>query len=166
MSGVLATLTDFYHTQMERQRNRPFLRGVMAACAVIAAADGEVTFAERVRVDQIFETLEQLKVFDPHEAVELFNEFTDAVLESPADGHAAALAAIEPLMRDAEAGPLLLRICLAVSEADGEPSLTDQIEIVSLCSRFGVDPPDCGLYIDMPVEEFLAAHPPKKFERA
>lgn len=166
MSGVLATLTDFYHTHMERQRNRPFLQGVMAACALVAAADGEVTFAERVRVDQIFATLDRLEPFDPHEAVDLFNEFTDTILENPADGHAAALAAIAPLAEDAEAGPLLLRICLAVSEADGEVSLTDQIEIVSLCSRFGIDPSDCGLYIDMPVDEFLAANPPKGVRQA
>jgi tellurite resistance protein len=50
---------------------------------------------------------------------------------------------------------LLLRVCVAVSEADGEASLADQIEIVSMCSRFGIDPAECGLYIDMPINDFL-----------
>ena len=158
MAGVLATLTDKYREQVERNRNRPFLRAVMAACAVVAASDGVITLAERVRLDQIMETLEALKVFDPHEGVDLFNEFTDAILEHPAQGHERAIRAIEPLTRDADCASLLLRICLAVSEADGEATLTDQIEIVSLCSRFGIDPHDCGLYIDKPVDRFLAEH--------
>ena len=79
--GFLATLTDKFQEQMERHRNRPFLRAVMAACALVAAADGKVSLAERVRVDQILDTLEELRIFDPHEGVDLFNEFTDAIIE-------------------------------------------------------------------------------------
>ncbi len=156
MAGVLATLTNKYRQQVARNRNRPFLEAVMAACAVVAAADGPVTLAERVRLDQIIETLDALRVFDPHEGVDIFNEFTDAILENPAQGHAHAVAAIEPMTHEAESAALLLRICLAVSEASGAASLTDQIEIVTLCSRFGIDPSDCGLYIDKPIDEFLA----------
>jgi len=163
MAGVLATLTSKYREQVERNRNRPFLRAVMAACALVAASDGVITLAERVRLDQIMETLDALKVFDPHEGVDIFNDFTDAILAHPAQGHEQALAAIEPLTRQPDCAALLVRICLAVSEADvekpgGEATLTDQIEIVSLCSRFNIDPGDCGLYIDKPVDEFLAEH--------
>ncbi len=156
MGGVIASLSDKFQERLERQRNRPFLEGVMAACAVVATTDGEVSFAEQVRVDQILQTLDKLKVFDPHEGVDIFRNFTDAILEHPHEGHDKALAAVAAVSEDLEAGALLLRICLAVSEADGDVSLADQIEIVSLCSRFGIDPADCGLYIDMSAEEFLA----------
>ncbi|MBO6520008.1 MAG: tellurite resistance TerB family protein [Rhodospirillales bacterium] len=156
MGGVIASLSGKLQERLERQRNRPFLEGVMAACALVATTDGEVSFAEQVRVDQILQTLDKLKVFDPHEGVEIFREFTDAILENPHEGHARAIAAVAAISGDVEAGALLLRICLAVSEADGEVSLADQIEIVSMCSRFGIDPADCGLYIDMPADEFLA----------
>lgn len=155
MGGVIATLSDKFQEHLERQRNRPFLEGVMAACALVATTDGEVSFAEQVRVDQILQTLDQLKVFDPHEGVDIFREFTDAILENPHEGHDKALEAVARVSEDLDAGALLLRVCLAVSEADGEVSLADQIEIVSMCSRFGIDPADCGLYIDIPVEEFL-----------
>ncbi|MGJ3261206.1 MAG: tellurite resistance TerB family protein [Rhodospirillales bacterium] len=156
MAGVIAILSDKFQEHLERQRNRPFLEGVMAACALVATTDGEVSFAEQVRVDQILQTLDQLKVFDPHEGVDIFRDFSDAIIENPHEGHDKALAAVGKVSEDLEAGALLLRVCLAVSEADGEVSLADQIEIVSMCSRFGIDPADCGLYIDMPVEEFLA----------
>jgi tellurite resistance protein len=156
MSGFLTTLRTRYHQQLERNRNRPFLRATMAASALVAMADGKVTFSERVRIDQILETLEALKVFDPHEGVNLFNEFADAIRANSKIGRAAAVRAIEPVAGDPETAALILRICLAISEADGEVDLIEQIEIVTLCSRLGLEPKDCGLYIDKPMDEFLA----------
>ncbi len=155
--GFIGTLTEHYREQMERNRNRPFLRATMAACALVAIADGVVSLGERVRVDQILETLDKLKVFDPHEGVDLFNEFTDGILESPARGRAVALKALEPVAGDPETAALMIRICLAVSEANGEKSLVDQIEIVTLCSLLGVEPKDCGLYTDGEPRDILDA---------
>lgn len=156
MTGFLATLTERFGDALERRRNRPFLCASMAACALVATADGKVTFVERVRVDQILQTLEALRVFDPHEGVDLFNEFVDAILASPRDGHERALAAIAEVSHEAEAAELLIRMCCAVSEAKGaEKALVDQIEIVSLCSRLGVEPTSCGLYAERPPDELL-----------
>ena len=155
MGGVIATLSEMFHDRMERQENRPFLEGVMAACALVATTDGEVSFAENVRVDQILQTLDRLKVFDPHEGVEIFREFCDSILENSVEGHERALSAISKIASEPGEGVLLLKVCLAVSEADGDVSLADQIEIVSMCTCFGIDPADCGLYIDKPIEEFL-----------
>ena len=131
----------------------------MAACALVATVDGEVSFAERVRVDQILETLESLKVFDPHDGVNLFNEFTDAILAHPEDGHEGAFRVMERIAQDSNNGALMLRICCAVSEANGEKSLADQIEIVSLCTRLGIEPRDCGLYTDRSPEELVPGTP-------
>ncbi|MEK9723008.1 MAG: hypothetical protein VW405_05925 [Rhodospirillaceae bacterium] len=80
MSGFLQGLIDNYQAHLDRARNRPFLEGAMAACAMVATVDGEVSFAERVRVDQILGTLERLQGFD--EGIDIFNEFTDAILKN------------------------------------------------------------------------------------
>ena len=148
MAGFLSSLITDFQVQMERHRNRPFLRGAMGACSLVASADGAVSFSERVRIDQIVETLEALKVFDPHEAVDLFNEFTDAILEDPKSGRAKALEAIQSVADNPETAQLLIRICIAVSEAKSERLLVDQIEIVMLCSALGIDPKEFGLYSD------------------
>lgn len=150
MSGFLKTLIDNYEEHLERVRNRPFLEATMAACALIAIADGEVTFDERVRVDQILMTLDQLQVFDPHEGIDLFNDYAEAIQDRPREGREKAWQAIGLLDMDDETKALMLRICLAISAAKGEMPMSDQIEIVSLCSRLGIDPSDCGLYIDDP----------------
>jgi tellurite resistance protein TerB len=86
LSGFLSSLLTDYKKQVERHKNRPFLDGTMAACALIAIADGEVSFAERIRVDQIFAALDALKIFDPHEAVDIFNGFCADIIDSPQQG--------------------------------------------------------------------------------
>jgi len=154
MSGLIGGLLKNYRTHMERQKNKPFLEGVMAACALVATADGHVSFGEKVRVDQILQTLDQLQVFDPHEGVNIFNDFAELILEHPATGHETAFLAMESIARVPENGALMLRICMAVSEANTDNQLADQIEIVSICSRLNIDPTECGLYIDKISEEF------------
>lgn len=146
------TLVNQFQDHLERRRNLPFLKACMAACAMVASADGDVSFAERVRVDQILETLNRLKVFDPHEGVNIFNDFTDAILANSRKGHGDALKFAIEGTPDPESRELLIRVCLAVSEMntgpDGTIPMTEQVEIVSLCSQLGVEARDCGLYID------------------
>ncbi len=145
MSGFLNSLTGHFQHQLERHRNFPFLRATMAASALVAIADGSIAFSQRIRVDQILTTLKALQVFDPHEGVELFNEFAEAILKAPAAGRAKAIGVIEPMANNPETAALLIRVCLAISEANGEMSLVEKIEIVTLCSLLGVEPVDCGL---------------------
>lgn len=148
MPDFLKNLTHHYREQVARHKNLPFLKATMAASAVVSMSDGEITFDERMRVDQVLETLEALKVFDPHEGVNLFNGFVEALKESPETGHAAAVAAIMAGANDPEKAELMIRICLALSESDGEVSLVEQIEIVTLCSLLGLDAKAFGLYRD------------------
>ena len=53
MAGFLRSLLDDYQAQMERHRNRPFLEAAMAACALSACAGGEITFSQRIRVEEL-----------------------------------------------------------------------------------------------------------------
>jgi tellurite resistance protein len=155
--GFLQELVTDYRTRLERHRNRPFLRASMAACALVATVDGEVTLSQRLRIDQILDTLEALQVFDPHEAVDLFNDYAGRILAHPREGRRAALADIRKVTEeDPEKVPLIMRICLAVGEAGGELSLPEQIEIVTLCGILGVQPGACGLQVDPAAESVLA----------
>jgi tellurite resistance protein TerB len=155
MTSFLDGLTEMFRERRERHRNLPFLKGAMASCALVAVADGTVSFSQRLRMDKIMETLEALQVFDPHEGVNLFNEYVEHILRAPKEGRRKAVAAILAAARDNEAKQLVLRICIAISQADGKISLVEQIEIVSLCSLLGIEPKACGLYTDAEVGEAL-----------
>jgi tellurite resistance protein len=149
MSGFFASLLGDYREELERHRNRPFLKAVMAASAMAAIADGEISLRERVRLDKVMEALEQLKIFDPHEGVDLFNDYVREIEAWPEQGRNRALADVKAVaLKDREQAQLIIRVCLAISRVDGEIPLTEQVEIVRLCSELNIDPGECGLYID------------------
>jgi tellurite resistance protein len=149
MSSFLNKLTELYQERLAKHRNRPFLQAAMAACALVAMANGNVSFRQRIRIDQVMETLEALRTFDPHEGVNLFNECVTAMQNSPRTGHKTAMELIlKETLAHPEKAELLIRICLAVSEVDGVIPMTEQIEIVGLCGRLGIQPDRLGLYPD------------------
>lgn len=148
MAGVLSSLICDYQAQLQRHRNRPFLEATMAACALVACADGEVSFGERIRVDQILAALDSLNVYNSNEAVDLFNGFAERIFSSPRDGHNHALRAVRMVSGDTEKAELLVRVFLAICEAGEHKSLVKQIEVVMLCGILDIEPSGCGLYID------------------
>ena len=156
MPGMLDNLTHFFQARSEKEKNRPFLEAAMAACAMVSASEGQVSFADRIRVDQIMETLTRLKVFDPHEGADLFSHYTDGILKSPQAGREAALRKIKLVASDPETAELLIDLCLAVSLSDGITSLVEHIEIVSLCGLIGVDPDKIGLDTEAVLARFIA----------
>ena len=117
----------------------------MAACAMVSVSKGQVDFCDRVLLDQILTTLDRLKIFDPHEGVEIFNDFITKIRTSPKDGHEDALAAVKEVATDKKTAELIVRLCLAISLSDGKTSMVEQIEIVSFCSLLGVDANLLGL---------------------
>jgi len=142
MSGFLTNLMILYQAQVRRHRNRPFLRAAMAACALVSVASGAVSLRKRVRLDQLLETLDVLQVFDPHEGVDLFNEWVETLRSAPEEGRRLALEAIdEELVREPEQAELLIRLCLAVSGRAGAVSPAEGREILALCRhlRTGLD---------------------------
>ena len=50
----------------------------MAACAMVSAAEGQLSFTDRIRIDQILETLTRLKVFEPARRGRYFQPAYDA----------------------------------------------------------------------------------------
>jgi tellurite resistance protein TerB len=157
MSGILDNLKSFFQARTEKEQNRPFLEAAMAACAMVSASEGQVSFADRIRVDQIMDTLTQMKVFSPQEGVDLFNHYTAMILASPKAGRESALSTIRAVTSDLETAELLIDLCLAVSLSDGITSLIEHIEIVSLCGLIGVDPDKIGLDTEQVLARYLAA---------
>ena len=145
MSGLLNNFTHLFNESQKKQQNRPFLKAAMAACAMVSMSEGEVHFCDRIRLDQILSTLERLKIFDPHEGVEIFNDYTRKIRATPKEGHAEAVAAVKQVATDKTTAELIVRLCLAISLSDGKTSMVEQIEIVSLCSLLGVDASLLGL---------------------
>ncbi len=77
MTQILSNITDLLNIQIVQHRNKPFLKAAMAACALVAIANGKVSLYQRMKIDQIMETHERLTMFDPHDGMDLFNEYSE-----------------------------------------------------------------------------------------
>ena len=143
MTGLLGRLKETVQLRADRHRNRPFLEATMATSALVAFSDGSVSFSERYRVDQILEHLDQLRAFDPHEAVDLFNDYVEALRERPEEARAQALAAIVPFAEDPDAARLIVRIGAAISQADGVFTESERTQIEEICATLGLTLQEC-----------------------
>lgn len=126
--------------ELARHRQRPFLEAAMAACALIASADDQVSFSERARMDAVLESLAELRIFDPHEAVDLFDKCVDALRSDREAGQTAAFAAIRRGAAAPGAARLLVRICVAMSLADGAFVAHERAMLGLICSAVNLSP--------------------------
>ncbi len=65
--SLLNKLSDSLLSTTGRTRDRAFLDAAMAASALVATADGDVSFAQRSRLDDLLASVEPLKAYDVHD---------------------------------------------------------------------------------------------------
>jgi len=145
MPDFIKNLAQDLKLQLKRHEHRLFLRGAMAASALVANADGHISLSESGRLDQILEVVEKLKIFAPHDAIELFNAYVDDIREDHEAGRDRALKAVRSAGRELEDVTLLIKICVAISLADGQVPDDERREIEAICGILGVDPNSLGL---------------------
>ncbi len=140
--SFLTRLKETLQTQGERLKNRKVLEASMATAALVATADGVVTFSERVAVDQVLVNVDALMVFDAHEAIDRFNHFIDAIQTDPTAGEEAAMLAIATMKDDPASAEIMVRIGCAISRADGNFSTAEKMQVQAIADALGIEPPD------------------------
>ena len=138
-------LLDGVQEQLLRYRNRTFLKAAMAASALTAYADGQVTLSERYRIDDILSTLERLKVYDPRKAVQILDEFLYALRESPEEARRVLIGKLERISADREAAELIVKIALSVCESDGVVVSAERAQFAEICDVLGFKVEDFDL---------------------
>jgi len=138
---MFRTAKETLRKSLSRIRNRQFLDATMAATALVATADGEVTFSELSALDSVLESIQDLQIYDPHVAVDIYRDFADAIVENPKVGRRNAMAAVARIDDDHEAAELVIRVAVAISKADGELSALEARAISDLCGTLGVPLP-------------------------
>jgi len=137
-------LSESFFGPAGRGGERAFVDAAMAASALVATADGEVSFAERSRLDDLLTKVEPLSAFDVHEAADLFRVYAEKIRADPEDGRAAALKAVRPFHSDPDAARRLLRIACAMGRAGGAYSQPGMTEIRRLAETLGQSDPAEG----------------------
>lgn len=118
MDWVKST-TQGLKDSVARFKNDNFAEAIVAACAIVAAADGNIGSEEKQKMAGFIGRSDDLKVFDMNDLINRFKRYTDGFEFDYTIGKAEALKAIGKLKSNQEAGKLLVRVCCAVGAADG-----------------------------------------------
>jgi tellurite resistance protein TerB len=135
---MFRTARETLRNSLSRMRNRQFLDATMAATALVSTADGDVTFSELSALDNVLDTIQDLQIYDPHVAVDIYRDFADAIAENPEQGRDTALAAASKIVGDHNAAELVILVAIAISKADGKLSAQESDVIQELCELLGV----------------------------
>ncbi|MGB0671682.1 MAG: TerB family tellurite resistance protein [Rhodospirillales bacterium] len=104
-----------------RAQGFSFMKAAMAACAMVAVADGDTCKKESRRVKELLSTLEKLKIYNLDEAFDIFSSFAKKLEKDLERGRQDALKAIKAGAEDdPELARLIIMLCRTVSEADGQ----------------------------------------------
>ena len=139
---LLDRLRDPFAAAAGRGRNKAFLEAAMASAALVVSTEDGVSFARRHALDQVLETVERLKAFEVHAAVDLFDDYVQQFRLAPERARARALKAIGALAGQTEAAELLVRIAVAVARAEGQVSAEVRARVDEIARVFGVAAPE------------------------
>jgi tellurite resistance protein TerB len=134
------SLLEKLKSEVERYQNKGFLKAAMAVCALTALADGRVSLSGRYRIDAIIETMERLRIYDPHKAIAILDDFLE---DLRSDRESAAPVLEQKIARyaaDYKSARTLLRIAYLVLTADGAISPAKTSAFNEICVSLGVEP--------------------------
>jgi tellurite resistance protein len=133
MANIFRAARESLAEKLERHRNKPFLEAMMAATALLAHADEEIGLSERLALDFILENVNELKLFDVHQAVNLFRDWGKAIKKDFGTAKKQVLKAVAKFSGDEEKASLLVRASILIAKADGDFNEPEQKVIDELC---------------------------------
>ena len=113
---------------------------VVAACALVAQADGWVTPDERKRMTDRMRQSPSIAFFGVHEVVLAFEALNMRFDHDLADGEATAEVAVARLKGQPGPSRLLIETACSVAEADGGFDAEEREVILRLCRLLDLDP--------------------------
>jgi tellurite resistance protein TerB len=145
MSGILQQARTALSQKLQKFHNRSFLQATMAASALIASADGEINIVKLTMLDQVLATINELKIYDPHDAIEIYREHAEALTADPGAASEKILRLVRKLSGDEHAARLLIKVCVAIGKSDDDFTESKKIAIEQLCVNMGLNSAETGL---------------------
>ena len=145
LQGNAAAARARLSEEVGRYRNKEFMEAVVAGCAIVAAADGDVSSSEKQKMIGFMRSSDELKVFNIEDVIKAFN---DAVAKFEFDaeiGRAEALRKIAKIKGKAGADRLLVRVCCAIGAADGNFDTSEKAAVTLICLELGLSPSEFDL---------------------
>jgi len=143
-SNALAA-RDKLASEVARFKNREFMEAVVAGCALVSAADGEINATEKQKMIGYIQNSKELNVFDLKDVISVFQDICQKFEFDSQIGRAEALRIIGKLRKQEDAGRLLVRVCCAIGAADGGFDESERAICRVICAELNLNPADFDL---------------------
>ena len=136
---------DKLSAEVSKFKNREFMEAVVSGCALVAAADGNISSDEKQKMIGFIQNSNELKVFDVKDVIKAFNSVCEKFEFDQQIGRAEALKSIGQLRKKEDAARLLVRVCCAIGSADGNFDESERAACRIICNELGLNPGDFDL---------------------
>lgn len=123
-----------------RYKSQDVLEAVVAACALVAMADGYLDASERQKMTEFVHQSEELRVFDTNKVLQKFNMFVSRIENDRMLGRAEAFRALGKIRTKPEIARLVARYCIAIGYADGNFDNNEKQMVSDICRELGLNP--------------------------
>jgi tellurite resistance protein TerB len=125
--------------ETERYWDSPFLKAAMAVCALTLLSDGKVSVSKRYRADAIINTMDRLRVHNPHKAVDIMDNYIAALRTNPGKAEDVLQGKILRCADDYRMSQTLLRIAYLVITAGDEVNEAERFAFNRICATLSVN---------------------------
>jgi len=139
------TMNASLQTNIGKFKNAEFANGTMAMCALIAAADGEISGQEKGKIATLITQNEMLKIFPAAELKTKFDHFCDKITADYDFGKIEAIQAISKLKSKPDQGRAVIQVGIIIGGADGNFDVAEKRAVKEACNAVGISPADFDL---------------------
>lgn len=144
LKGAAQSLAGDLQKAGKQFMNREFAEASMAACALIAAADGKIDPTERSKTAQFISSNSMLQSFDVATLKQKF-DFYCGKLEQDFDfGKIEAIQAVSKLKSKPDAARAAVQVAVVIANADGNFDDHERRVLKEICNAVGINPAEFG----------------------
>lgn len=132
-------------TEVAKYKNAEFRDAIVAGCALVAAADGDISSDEKQKMIGYMQTSNELKMFKMTDIMKSFNDVVEKFEFDKGIGQGEALKMIGKIKPKPEEAQLVVRVCCAIGAADGTFDADEKAAVGLICVELGLDPSNFDL---------------------
>ena len=141
LNNVSSQLSD----QVSRFKSADFAEATMSMCALIAAADGNISADERRKVAGFIASNDSLKVFQPSDLKTRFDKYCDKLSQDYDFGRIEAIQAIGKLRSKPDQARAVIQLGMLIGGADGNFDESEKVQIRDAARAVSLDPAEFGV---------------------
>lgn len=126
------------NSELMKFRSKDLMQAIVAGATMIAYADGDVSASEKQKLMGYVRNSEQLSVFDTDKVIKSFNQNLSRFEFDSNIAIGETLQKIAVFKGKPEAH-LIVRVCLAIANADGHFDTTEQQALDQICRSLELD---------------------------